>query len=188
MSQVQAGGQLWQFGDIVVTGPQRGAAQPARPAQFVTWRYWYYIHTPINHLNFPLHQERCQQNFAVSLGTSISISMFRWRWRPFKQHSMILQCESTSMAFLQGLGPSWCLLRISIMKITTKHCWHLYPPAFNLTVTWSGGSSQGRGTMLKLQKCLQNLCKTPDYIKCYLCLEKVKEKHWNSGNHRLEML
>ena len=86
-----AGGQLWQFGDIVVTGPQRGAAQPARPAQFVTWRYWYYIHTPINHLNFPLHQERCQQNFVVfftkfweivSLGTSISISM-------------ILQCEST---------------------------------------------------------------------------------------------
>lgn len=41
-------------------------------------------------------------------------------------------------------------------------------------------------TMLKVQKCIENLFKSPDYVKCYLCHEKVKEKHWISGSHRFQ--
>ena len=33
-------------------------------------------------------------------------------------------------------------------------------------------------------KVLQKICTTPEYIKCYLCQENVKEKHWINGSHR----
>ena len=40
--------------------------------------------------------------------------------------------------------------------------------------------------MIRLWNGLHRLWKTPDYVKCYLCLEKVKEKHWDNGSHRLK--
>ena len=35
---------------------------------------------------------------------------------------------------------------------------------------------------------LERLCATQETVKCYLCLERVSEKQWTSGRHRVQVL
>ena len=43
-------------------------------------------------------------------------------------------------------------------------------------------------SMPDLAGWLERLCATQETVKCYLCLERVPEKQWTSGRHRVQVL